>query len=54
MRYIVICKDKTVFYSDWFEKETHWNDWIFCVIDDYLEMITYDGNLWKQIERDHL
>lgn len=53
MSFLVICKDKTAFYTDWYTKENCWNpDTILCVING--DKITFDGENWHDIEYDHL
>ena len=54
MKYLVICKDKTSFTTNWFEKEKHWSDDIFCVVNNYADKITFDGETWNYINFDHL
>lgn len=54
MRYLVIFTDKTHFMTEWFRAENHWCEQIFCVIDDYNDLITYDGKKWEILDRDHL
>ena len=55
MRYIVICKDKSAFYTNWWESEDHWNgDTIHCVIDTVRDQVTFDGVNWEEIDEDHL
>ena len=55
MRYLVICKDQSAFFSDWYDYENCWNpDTIRCVIDQEKERVTFDGKEWKRIEYDHL
>lgn len=53
MNYLVICKDNTAFYTDYFYKENSWNpDTILCVVCG--GKITFDGDNWQDIEYDHL
>lgn len=54
MRYIVICKDESAFYSDMFDPENHWSRNIKCVIDLATDRITFDGDSWIEVEKDHL
>lgn len=55
MRYIVICTDQSSFTTGWYEYEKHWNsDTIYCVIDNFNDTITFDGENWKDIDYDHL
>ena len=53
MRYVVICRDETAFYSDFFDVEK-WSRGIKCVIDLATDRITFDGDSWNEIEQDHL
>jgi hypothetical protein len=52
--YIVICKDREVFSTNFYTPENHWSDQIFCVIDKIRDEVTFDGKTWKEIEYDHL
>lgn len=54
MRYVVICRDETAFYSEYFNAENHWSRDIKCVIDLATDRITFDGDSWNEIEQDHL
>lgn len=54
MRYIVICKDESAFYSDLFDPENQWSRNIKCVIDLATDRITFDGDSWIEVEQDHL
>lgn len=55
MKYLVICKNQSAFYTDWFTFENCWNpETCHCVIDLYSDKVTFDGQNWKDIEIDHL
>jgi len=55
MRYTVILKDKTVFYTEWYEFENNWNDeFHFIIVDNISGQYTTDGQNWLAIEDDHL
>ena len=54
MQYLVICKDKTAFTTDYYTHENCWGENIFCVIDTYSDKISFDGETWKRIAEDHL
>lgn len=53
MGYTIIHKDQKVFYSDWFFAESHWNDNILCVVDNFRGKVTFDGIDWKYVEYEH-
>ena len=50
--YLIICKDNSAFYTDWYQYQNHWNDGIFCIVCGY--EVTFDGKTWEKIESDHL
>lgn len=53
MEYLVICIDKTAFYTDSYIYENCWNpDFIYCVVHG--DKITFDGCHWDDIAYDHL
>lgn len=52
--YIVICKDREVFSTNFYTPENCYSDQIFCVIDKIRDEVTFDGKTWKEIEYDHL
>lgn len=54
MRYIVICKDQSVFCTDWYNSENVWSDAIYCIVDFVEDKATFDGVNWKSITFDHL
>ena len=55
MRYIVIAKDQTAFYTNWFDYENFWNaETIYCVVDMAEDLVTFDGVNWEDITFDHL
>lgn len=54
MQYVVICKDNTVFYTDYPCFMDGWSDMIYCVIDLGNDMATFDGIKWSQVDFDHL
>lgn len=54
MRYLIICKDKTSFYTNWYGDGNSFGEYIFCVVDLAANKITFDGKTWKDIEDDHL
>lgn len=54
MRYYVILKTNECFSTNWFQFENHWTDDILCVLDWGLDRITFNGEVWQEIERDHL
>lgn len=55
MEYTVILKDKSVFYTNWFDADNNWNDDChFMVINNYTLCYTTNGYDWKDIEEDHL
>lgn len=55
MRYIVICKDNTSFYTDRYNHDNFWNpETMFCVIDLACDTITFGNNEWVKIEEDSL
>ena len=55
MKYIIVCKDNTAFYTNWYDYENNWNaDTIYCVLDVYCDKVTFDGKKWGEIDEDHL
>ena len=55
MRYIIIFKDNTAFYTDWFDFENFWNpETTLCVIDLARDRITFGNEELIEIEEDHL
>ncbi len=55
MRYLVICKDKSAFFTDWFTVENCWNPKEIRAVADLEEnKITFDGCSWKPIDFDTL
>lgn len=55
MKYLVICKDQTAFWTDWYTYENMWNsETINCVIDVAADKVTFNGKDWQEIEYDHL
>lgn len=60
MRYIVITTDpasgeQSAFFTDWFMIENHYNpDYKMIVIDRKDRLITFDGEIWNDIEQDNL
>lgn len=54
MRWIVIPKALPPYFTDYFISENVWNDSIFQVIDLGLKLYTTDGELWIELEEDHL
>lgn len=54
MKYLVILKDQTHFMTDWFITENCWNNGIFCIVNYYEDLITYDGVTWQEIANDFL
>lgn len=55
MRYLVICKDHSAFWTNWYTYENMWNDGtINYIVDVALDKITFNGKDWQEIEYDHL
>ena len=55
MKYLVICKDKTAFWTNYYTYENMWNsDTIYCVIDIPADKVTFNGCDWQEVEYDHL
>ena len=55
MKYLVICKDQTAFWADWYTYENMWNgETINCVIDVAADKVTFNGKDWQEIEYDYL
>jgi hypothetical protein len=55
MRYLIICKDKTLFYSEWYDYENHYNpDTIEMIIDLVEDAYSINGKDFNNIEIDHL
>ena len=54
MRYLIIYRDQTAFYTVWYDYESHYSDEIVCVVDRVTNKIAFDGKTWKDIEKDHL
>lgn len=54
MRYIIVCKDQSAFYTNYYVCENHWTDDLFCVIDLLNDLVTFDGQSWKGVDYDHL
>lgn len=54
MKYTIVCKNQDVFTTNWFKTENNWNDNILCVIDNWMNRVTFNGTTWKDIEKDHL
>ena len=58
MRYLVItisdiAGNKDVFFTEWFEPENHFVPGM-VVIDTHKNIFTDDGQVWQEIEFDHL
>jgi hypothetical protein len=55
MKYLVICKDQTAFWTDWYTYENMWNgETIHCVVDVAADKVTFNGKDWQEVEYDHL
>ncbi len=60
MKYLVIVQDPTTgkqsaFYTNWFDADNNYNpDYNMIVIDRTQHLITFDGEMWQDIEEDHL
>lgn len=55
MKYLVISKDNSAFWTNWFNYDKLWNkDVIRCVINIEENIITFNGFYWTQINYDHL
>lgn len=55
MRYIVLCKDKSSFYTSWYDYENFYNsETVYAIIDLAKSAISYDGKTWNEIEEDSL
>lgn len=55
MRYLVTTKNKSPFFTNWFEPENHFNPDVEMVVYDLVELkFTTDGKTWEDIEIDHL
>lgn len=54
MKYIVVMKDKSAFYTDWYSAENNWCDEIECIINVVTDKITFNGYDWKSIDIDCL
>ena len=55
MRFLVICKDHSAFWTDWYTYENMWNEEIIqSVIDIAADNITFNGKDWQKVEYDHL
>ena len=55
MRYIVLCKDKSSFYTNLYDYENFYNsETIYAIIDLTKSTISYDGKTWNEIEEDSL
>ena len=55
MKYLVIFKDQTAFWTDWYTYENMWNgETINCVIDVAADKVTFNGKDWQEIEYDYL
>ena len=50
MEYTVVLKNHTIFYTNWFNPNEHWSNDIFCVIDNVMDEVTFDGVTWKEID----
>lgn len=54
MKYIVVMKDKSAFYTDWYNAENNWCDEIECIINTVTDKITFNGYDWESIDIDCL
>lgn len=55
MRYLVICKDQSAFWTEWYTYENMWNnETIYCIVDVATDKVTFNGCFWKEVEYDHL
>ena len=55
MKYLVICKDKSAFWTNLYTYENMWNSaTIYCVIDIAADKVTFNGCDWKEVEYDYL
>ena len=57
MKYLIIYTDpdtdeQMAFFTDWFQYENHWKPGMI-VIDNTQRLITFDGEMWRDIEKDH-
>ena len=50
MKYIVVMKDKSAFYTDWYSAENNWCDDVECIINVVTDKITFNGYDWESIE----
>ena len=55
MRYIVLYKDKSSFFTNWYDYDNLYNSEImYAIIDLSKALISYDGITWNEIEDDEL
>ena len=57
MKYLIIYTspdtgEHSAFLSHWYEYENHWTPGMI-VIDNTQRLITFDGETWRDIEKDH-
>ena len=54
MKYLVICNDKSAFWTE-YTYENMWNgETIHCVVDVAADKVTFNGCDWQEVEYDHL
>ncbi len=47
--------EQSAFYTNWFDAANYYNpDYNMIVIDRTQHLITFDGETWQDIEKDHL
>ncbi|MBR8720182.1 hypothetical protein IX307_001394 [Bacteroides pyogenes] len=59
MKYIVISKDpctgeQSAFYTNWFDSEKFNPEYEMVVIDRTRHLVTFDGEMWQDIDEDSL
>lgn len=58
MKYLIIFIDpltggKTAFTTNWYQYEHHYQEGMI-VVDTTQHLISFDGEIWQDIEEDHL
>lgn len=55
MKYLIILKNNTCFYTSWYDYENNYNPEImFMIIDIYEHKYSIDGKTFLEIKEDHL
>ncbi len=57
MRYLITSRIHPTFLTEWFDPDNHFNtnpEYVMVVYDLVEKKYTHDGQIWNEIEIDHL